>query len=402
MTIYKFAKKQLRNITLALAFVSLLGFSIPSYAATTIPSQSQDFSMSMIACMEVFNFGQKVADLAAGNSNTKPYDKKGCVSQDKLFVNGAAQKNNYCNFDTIYTNTGNTKQDFCSLNLPLMGVTNQNVSTYNEDASVKQAVASVNRAENVKLDKIFTDEYKCRIYPSYGSNCLQGQGVPRWFSTGVDKLIDLGNNKYTYLGGNCDIQNGQISVRSSLNGLDTYKPSDYGIDVNNPSKECKFQNNATVEERSIHAFQYIYVIKYPTRDECKTWFGFNDSNVDQCMSFFRTKYGGQLAGNNNANTNMFIHTHTFYASWDDGYRSTACVYRATVNGVRVGDLYERNGSKMVRNGNPVECSLGANDGDYKIISFNFLDWENPDIGGPRANDPNGVVRTYDGYSTYAF
>jgi hypothetical protein len=358
---------QLKTLAVFVALVSTFALSTPAYAATTVPSQTPDFKIDMTVCLEVYNFATKVADIAKGLTTTKPYDDKGCVRQPDLFINGAQQKAKYCDFTIAVDANKNPKQDFCNLNIPVVGIKSQNLNVYNADGSLKVTEASVDRTNNKDLKQIFTDNYRCRIYKSFGSNCLNGVGIPRWFSTGVDQSITNPDGSIKYLGGRCKIDStGNISVRTAINGVPGYNPSDYNIDVNNPNVACAFPGSPTVQDRSLRAYQFVYVVKYPTAAECKTLFGYVDANVNECLSFFRNKYGKALTGNGDANTNMFVHTHTFYASWDDGAASA------------------------------------ATDNGSKIISFNFLGWENPDVFRARANESDAISRSYDGYSTYVF
>ncbi|MEM1312408.1 MAG: hypothetical protein AAGF07_03005 [Patescibacteria group bacterium] len=357
---------QLKALAIFVALASIFTFSVPAHAATTIPSESPDFKIDLTACLEIYNFATKVADIANGLTTTKPYDDKGCVRQPDLFVNGVQQKSNYCDFEIAVDSNKNPRQDFCNLDMPVVGIQSQNLNVYNVDGTIKTSEASVDRSSDRDLNDIFTDNYKCRIYKSLGSNCLNGEGIPRWFSTGEDKLLTNTDGSLKYLGGRCSIENGNISVRTSINGLDTYDPADYNIDVNDPINACAFPGSNTVQDRSLRAYQFVYVVKYPTTDECKTLFGYVDANVSECLTFFRDKYGKALTGNGSADSSMFVHTHTFYASWDDGAASAA-----TADG-------------------------------SKIISFNFLGWENPDVFRARANATDAISRSYDGYSTYVF
>ncbi len=341
-------------------------FTVPTYAAVSIPSTTPDFTIDTTACLEVYNFAQKVADIKAGLTTTKPYDSKGCVREPNLYTNGVLNKATYCNFSIAVDVNLNPQQAFCNLNIPVVGISSQNLNVYDANGNVTQAVASVNRASDKDLKQIFTDNYRCRIYPSLGSNCLNGTGIPRWFSTGVDKLLTNPDGSYQYLGGKCQISNGNISVRTSINGLPTYNPADYGFDVNNPTTTCAYPGSSTVQDRSLRAYQFVYVVQYPTADQCKTLFGYTDSNVSDCLAYFRNTYGKALTGNGGANTNMFVYTSTYYASWDDG------------------------------------GAAAANADGSKIISFNFLSWENPDVVRARANATDAISRSYDGYSTYVF
>jgi len=324
--------------------------NIVSQAITTIPSASSPFGIDLTACRLSFDWVQYVADQRAGLTSSSPFVDQGCVTQLGLYQNGALQKTTYSSFTT---GTPATKAAFG--NDQVVAISSQNLNAYNPDGSLKATKTSQNRTNNTDLTQIFSANYKNRIYPGGGPKT----GIPKFFSTGTN-TFSTDSQGQIYDGGWCKIENGLISVRTNWAGT-PINPALYGKNVNDPSTACAMQGKTTVEDRNLKAYQYLFEIKYPTNQECKDWFGFNDGNVAQCQTFFKNRYGGSLNGNTTTG-NRILAVYTFYATWDDG-------------------------GAPVKNGNA-------------ITSFNFLGWENPDVNGPRKTDSDSFVRNYDGFSTY--
>jgi hypothetical protein len=338
---------------LSLAVVALAGLttSLPvsglpvSAQVTSIPSSSPTFGIDMTACRSTFDWNTFIADQRAGRTNTNPYIDQGCVSQKGV---NATSGVTYASFSV---GQASTKAAFGSD--PVLGVfpngnfPAQSLNTYNASGQVVASRPAVDRAQASGLSSTFTAAQLNEIFSTGGART----GMPRIFSTGPDTYTTV-NGRQVYQGGWCQVQNGQISVRTTRAGA-PFDPSLYGRNPADPTSACARTVNGTklpaVEDRNLQVYQFVYEFVYPTTQQCADWFGVD---AETCNQFFQNRYGRDLAGDTNTNSGRrIISTYTFYGSFDDKYSK-------------------------------------------------WVGWHNPDVNGPRLQSADGFVRGYDGYSVY--
>lgn len=415
----------LRNgvAVLAIAF-SLPALSVSAQTTSVSPSTASDslanplHGINILSCVEVFNWEKYVADQRNNITNSNPYDKQGCLRQENLAVNGTknvtkdAQGNiTSVNYSVSQTSVrANRYRDFNGNNnttakaalgdAPVLGIfpngnfSAQALSTYNINGSVAQAATGSDRTQLGNIGSIYTAEELNRLYAP-GTNRT---GAPRIVFTGRDRLVNG-----SYDGGTCTAANGKMTPRSRLlvGTSDEVRanPSVFG-DPSNPIVTCRWtypdgRKTDMVIDQNMEIYQFVYVINYPTAQQCQTLFDIPPSQYEaNCLQYFRDRLGKNLAGR--ADGSKFIYTLTYYGMFaDSAFRCQTVAQTNCDEAPRWGP-----------NGN----------------------WKNPDINGPRRNysttateqelrafygagynnlslqqlqnSYNGLVRSLDGYSVY--
>ncbi|NJK70688.1 MAG: hypothetical protein HC932_00235 [Thermales bacterium] len=321
----------------------LFTFNVSAQNSTT-PSSTPTYGIDMTACRFTFDWATYVADQRAGRTASNPYTSQGCVRQNGLnSVSGAK----YSDFSVGQVDT---KTAFGSD--PVLGVfpngnqPAQSLNTYKDDGTVLDSKESKDRSKVANLNSIFTSSQLSEIYSTGGSRT----GMPRIFSTGADSYRTNSNGQRVYQGGWCKVENGQISVRTQRDGSN-FDSSLYGRSINDPVSSCARTVNGTklasVEDRNIQIYQFLYEFKYPTAAQCDDFFKVDEAT---CMEFFKNRYGGDLAGK--AEGSRIISTYTYYGTFNDIYTK-------------------------------------------------WVGWVNPDVNGPRKNANDTFLRGYEGFSVFA-
>jgi hypothetical protein len=341
--------------TLAVPTISGLAQTNPGSPAVginftqgTTPSASTTYGLQITACRYTFDWTTYLADQKAGRENSNPYIDQGCVATDNTVPATGYDNLTYASFPV---GQDSTKQAF--KNDPVVGIYSnkgfaaQSLNTYKFDGTVNKNKAIAERDEPAALPSIFTEAQLKEIYTTGGARTA----APRIFSTGPDEFRTLSNGTKVYRGGRCEVKAGNIVVRTKRAG-EAYNPTLDGINPADPFKSCARQVNnerkANVEDQMYKVYQFVYEFTFPTAEQCQTNFGV-DANT--CLTFFRNRYGRDLAGNATTGTRT-LSTYTYYGTFNDTYSK-------------------------------------------------FVGWTNPDINGPRAQSEDGFVRAYDGYSVYS-
>lgn len=318
-------------------------------SVATVSSASAEFGTQITACRYTFDWDTYIADRDAGRTNSNPYIDQGCVAMDKA-VPASYEGLKYSDFAVGQASTKQAFGDDLVVGIHQNGdFAAQSLNTYNEDGSVKDSKPTFNRADDASsLTSIFTTQQLDTIYSSGGDRT----SIPRVFSTGPDAYRELADGSRVYRGGRCEINNGNISVRTQRAGED-FNPSLYGIDASDPATSCARKVNgerlASVEDELLKVYQFVYEFKYPSAEQCTQLVAGIDATT--CLNFFRARYGRDLAGNGTSG-NRTLSTYTYYGSFDDQYSQ-------------------------------------------------WVGWVNPDIAGPRSTADEGFLKAYDGYSVYA-
>jgi hypothetical protein len=318
--------------------------AVATISAATTPSTSSQFGLKITACRYTFDWDTYIADQKAGRANSNPYIDQGCVSGSSSdFKTGAK-------YSALEIGQPATKTAYG--NDPIVGIfTNgtykaQSLDTYKTDGTALKTEAISERNVVTSLNTVFTESQLNSIYSTGGAKTA----MPRIFSTGPDEYRTLADGKKSYRGGRCKVENGKISVRTKRAGQD-FNPSLYGVDPSKPLESCAREVDgkrlATVEDQNLKAYQFVYEFKFPTAAQCQDFF---QVDATTCLTFFRNRYGRDLAGNS-ANVTRTLSVYTYFGSFDD--------------------LYSQ-----------------------------WVGWVNPDIDGPRKTSDDGFVRAYDGYSVY--
>jgi hypothetical protein len=320
-----------------------------NFNAATTPSASTKYGLQITACRYTFDWTTYLADQKAGRTNSNPYIDQGCVATDNAVPATGYDNLTYANFAN---GQASTKTAF--KNDPVVGIYSnkgfaaQSLNTYNFDATAKNSKAIAERDEAAGLPSIFTEAQLKEIYTTGGSRTA----APRIFSTGPDEFKTTSTGSKVYRGGRCEVKNGNISVRTKRAG-EAYNPTLDGIDPADPFKACarlvNGERKASVEDQMYKVYQFVYEFTYPTAEQCQTNFGVDGAT---CLTFFRNRYGRDLAGAKGNTGNRTLSVYTYYGTFNDAYTK-------------------------------------------------FVGWTNPDISGPRATAEDGFVRAYDGYSVYS-
>ncbi|MEI6728297.1 MAG: hypothetical protein WCK98_01515 [bacterium] len=353
--------------TAVLAFGLTLG-GINTYAVapnvSVTPAAAADsasnpiFGLDMTACLEVFDWAKKMADLNRGIAESNPYIKKDCVSQKNIASNGTrtvtknesgqptavnytvgattVRKSLYNQFDV---GSSATKTELG--NLPVLGVfpgsniTAQALNSYDIDGTLKTTVANANRADLASLGSIYTPAQINSIYKTGGART----GMPRIPFTGDEKfLTEAGTGDPIYQGGYCKTVGGKITIRNVWAGPNEagqqlsypINIADYGYSPNSPIATCNWPNETVfqnakltdpdglVKEQNLDVYQYIYKIPYPKDiGECNSLFPNVFGTYANCLSWFQNRYSLPFTGA--ATGNALYFTYTYYGVWDDIY-----------------------------------------------------------------------------------
>lgn len=347
-----------------------IGATVPLTVNVTPESASDSlatpiYGVNVTACLEVFNWENFAADTRNGITNSNPYDSKGCVSQTNVTVNGTRSvvKNNIGQITDVNYTVGPTQivktkyKDFDGTSgpnsqvakdafgeMPLVGVfpnsgfNGQAIDTYTITGQLVTNGGNFNRGELAGLNTIYTDAELNLLYN------------PQTARTGAPRLISTGPDNYTgenYNGGTCRAEGGVMRVRTSvLDGTPDQTPlsEDQTGSVSTPITSCKLQfadgtDSETVIDQSMLVYQYVYVINYPTVQQCQQLFNIVPQNYQSvCLKFYKDRLGKVYAGNNDGS--KVVYTYTFYSMFSDA--------------------------------NTVPTRFGPDGG-----------WKNPDINGPR-------------------
>jgi hypothetical protein len=355
----------IRNLSLSLAIIAMAvtGVSPAVQAQTTVtpdvsvtPATAADssstplYGIGMTSCLEVFNWVQYMADLNAGITNSNPYDKKGCVRDATVAINGSrtVTKNAQGQVTAVSYNVGSpivsktkynqftigqatTKAAFGELPVlgvfPNAGLPAQALNTYEITGAVQQAVAPVDRSIKEGLPSIFPEAKLAQIYTTGGDR----NGVPRSPYTGPATFGANGS----WLGGMCVVRGGKLVTRSTgddripFNG-NFFTPESYGLNNNTPITTCSWPNTAetvnagvydpegVVKDNLLQVYQFTYQIPYPTDyAQCTALFPGSFANYEACIGWFRTRYSKPLTGT--ATGNSLYYTYTYYGTWNDVY-----------------------------------------------------------------------------------
>jgi hypothetical protein len=352
-------------LALTLTFgVSLNAYAVPPTVSVS-PASAADsasnpiFGLDMTACLEVFDWAKKMADLGAGIAESNPYIRKDCVSQKNIASNGTRtvtknasgqptavnytvgastpRKTQYNQFDV---GSAATKAELG--NLPVLGVfpsgniSAQALNTYEIDGSTKTNVANSNRADLASLGSIYTPAQINSIYKTGGART----GMPRIPNTGPETFdTDPATGDPIFNGGYCKTVNGKITVRNVWAGPNaagqqlSYNidlANDFNLNPNSPITTCNWPNEAVyqnakltdpdglVKEQNLDVYQYIYKIPFPKDiGECNAWFPGVFNTYANCLSWFQNRYSLPLTGA--ATGNAIYYTYTYYGVWDDIY-----------------------------------------------------------------------------------
>ena len=314
-------------------------------AQATIPSTSAEFGLNLTACRFSFDWDTYFSELEAGTTDANPYLEQGCVAgQNVEFGEGDA-------YAALDIGQASTKAAFGED--PILGIyANQNypaqsLNTYTEDGTTLVAIETAERNQASALPSIFSEQELQTIYSTGGERTA----MPRIFSTGPDEYRTETDGQRVYRGGRCAVENGELFVRTERAG-ETFNPSLYGIDVEEPLEACARSVNGErldeVEEQNLQVYQFVYEFAYPSAEQCQTYF---EVDGETCATFFQNRYGRDLAGTISEHDRI-LSVYTYYGTFDDQYSQ-------------------------------------------------WVGWVNPDLNGPRADSEDEFIQAYDGYSVYA-
>lgn len=344
------------------AFAAIPPTPVVTPASAIDDSTNPIYAADLTSCFEIFNWTKYLADLAAGITNSNPYDKQDCVRQPNIAFNGTrtVTKNgagqvtavNYAIgakqiSKTLYKDfaigQAGTKTAFG--NLPVLGVfpngtyTAQALNSYDIDGTTKATVANVDRSDKAGLSSIFLGSELSQIYSTGGNR----NGMPRIPYTGADQFV---NN--TWLGGFCKVEGGKLKMKNIVDGSgNIFTPADYDENINSPITTCRWPDtNATrtsnpvlfdpegvVKDQNLAIYQYVYKIPYPKdKLECDTWFPRAFSDYTKCLDWFQTRYSLPLTGSKTGNA--LYYTYTYYGTFDDKYTQWVGWVNPDINKVR--------------------------------------------------------------------
>jgi len=327
--------------------------SAPSQSVTVTPGSASDslatpiYTTNATVCLEEFNWEKFAADLRNNTPNSNPYDSKGCVQQDRLTSNGsrnivtnAANRvtavnytvgNNVVNklkYKDFTTGTATTKAAFGEL--PVLGIfpnpangapKAQSIGTYTITGQQVNAGTNANRGELAGLGSIYTAP---ELNSLYGANTAR-TGAPRLVFTGPDTL-NTSVSPATYNGGNCKANSstGKMQVRTKfLEGTPSEVNATESITGSRatPITSCKFifpggTDSQVVLDQSMQIYQFVYVINYPTVQQCQTLFNiFPQNYVVSCLNFYKDRLGKVFAGSSTGD--KVVYTFTYYGMFSD-------------------------------------------------------------------------------------
>lgn len=374
--------------------VTMTSGSTNVLAASSTPSASSSYNVDVFACRFTFDWATYIVDQKAGRRTSNPYTDQGCVNDYLVYQNGVQRVKKYKDFAV---GTPQSKSNFGDDEV--LGVTSQNLDLFQmeakDSAPVKLATTtSIDYTKPDSIVKTFNTEELANIYKSNPNG--PKNYIPRFFRTGVDEFRVV-NGDEIYYGGPCYIENGVIKVRTNyagrgLNSVDF----GYAIDQNNAETACARRdfNKTSVEDMSLRTYQFIYERVYPTTDQCKELNLIFNYGAEGCVKFYQRTLGGKLNGKTDGS--RFLAVYTYKGTFDDGGRSF----------------------------------VGT---DGRVNMFNWVKWKVPELNGARKqakvkadsslvqdNDPKctnaskifdtakcdylatGVIRGYDGFSTYVF
>jgi hypothetical protein len=387
-----FTTKFISTLSLSLIVFTASVGSISTFAASSTPSASSSYNVDVSACRFSFDWTTYILDPKAGRRTSNPYTDQGCVNDYSVYQNGVQRVKKYKDFSA---GTPQSKINFGEDEV--MGIASQNLDLYKFEVTDTSATKisskeSVDFTRPESLVKIFNADELTSIFKSNPNG--PKNYIPRFFRTGVDEFRTV-NNEEIYYGGPCYLEAGVIKVRTSyagrgLNSVDF----GYPIDQNDAEKSCARRDFAktTVEDMPLRTYQFIYERLYPNTDQCKELSLIFNYGAEGCLKFYQRTLGGKMNGR--VDGNRFLAVYTYKGTFDDG-------------------------------GRPFVDEKG------KVNIFNWVKWKVPELSGPRKqakvkadnslvqdNDPkctnaskvfdttkcdyltNGVVRGYDGFSTF--